>query len=78
MTQTMTQEAKDKLAQIPRSRCSICDTPQSYTNPISKCVECQKKFCYDHILGGQIKGIKEESIKDVCQNCKDKFHYKTL
>jgi hypothetical protein len=64
----MTQESKDRLKNIKRSRCTICKTEQRYSNPMATCFECRKKFCFDHIKGGQVtKGMgMNELIRDVC------------
>lgn len=65
---------------IKKSRCHICDKPQSSTNPIATCYECKEKFCYDHIYGGQIndKMKNTDAIRDICSKCRQKHSYFTL
>ena len=75
----MSQENIDILNRTPIRRCFNCDSPRSYGNPITQCVGCLHNFCYDHILGGQVRDGEEEiPIRDVCPHCKEKFNYKTL
>jgi len=75
----MTPEQKAKLQQLPKKpkkRCSVCDSVQSYTNPMSRCFECKNNFCFNHIIGGCIHGPKQkpdDPIRDVCSACFGKY-----
>ena len=45
----------DRLRGIPeRAQCSECHSKRNYTNPMARCWECKRKFCFKHIWGGQI------------------------
>lgn len=68
---------KLKLASLPRTRCTKCGSVKSYTNPMAKCFECKKKFCFDDINCLQFKkGMKQtDELRDVCDACKDKYSY---
>ena len=77
----MTEEAKGKLKALSKVRvvCAKCGSLKSYRNPMAKCFECGKKFCYDHIYGCQFKtgmGINEKT-RDICQECR-KLGYRDL
>jgi len=75
----MSEEAKKRLAKIPKPRCSFCRAPKSYGNPIEACQNCHQNFCYDHIFGGQISQNKfDNKIYNVCASCKKKFGYISL
>lgn len=76
----MTQEQKDKLKNIPKTRCSKCGSPKHYRNPMARCYECGKKFCFDHIFGGMVNSKMKynEEVRDVCAECKEKHSYKKL
>lgn len=76
----MTSEAKTKLKNLPRARCAVCGSFRTYHNPMAVCFECGKKFCYDHIFGGQInpKMKENEGIRDVCDECRKKFDYQSV
>ena len=73
----MAYSTKQKLASLPRAVCSVCHSKRSYGNPMAKCWECGKKFCFDHLWGGLFKkGMKlTETLRDVCDKCKEKYHY---
>lgn len=47
---------------------------------MAKCWECKKKFCFDHIWGGQLnnKMGENDEIRDICDNCKKVYKYKTI
>ena len=81
MPQTMPEAVKEMFRSLPRTpkpRCLVCRRPQAYTNPIATCYECRKKFCFDHILGTQVRaGMGEgESARDVCAPCgKEKKYF---
>ena len=76
----MTDEQKNKLKEIPRSKCAQCGKSRYYTNPIAKCDMCKNKFCYDHIYTLQINDrMKEnEPVKDICEKCREEHGYSTL
>lgn len=76
----MTNTDKQRLASIPVTRCAKCRSKRSYGNPMAKCYQCGKKFCFDDIWGGLYrKGMGlNESLRDVCDKCKEKFNYKQL
>lgn len=80
MSAILSNEAKEKLRNIPKSRCSVCDSPRSYTNPMERCFECKKKFCFDHIFTMQVKpNMKNgDPVRDICEKCKTKYNYKNL
>lgn len=73
----MSEEALSRLRNYKSPGCATCGGTRSYMNPFAKCYECKKRFCYDHIFGGQLlKTMKEnEPIRDVCDECKKKFGY---
>ena len=60
----------------PRTKCHVCQTTQRYMNPMARCFECKKKFCYDHILGGMVcPSMKEnEEVRNICESCKVGYH----
>ncbi len=76
----MDQAAIDRLRSIPRTRCTVCNSGRAYTNPMAKCHECKKKFCYDHVFGGQVnEQMKlEDVVRDVCKDCKDQHCYRGI
>ena len=76
----MTLAAKEKLKLMPKSRCAKCNSLRSYRNPLALCFECKKKFCFDHIYGGQFKtGMKQnEEIRTICEKCKKNYRYETI
>ena len=63
----MSSATAERLKAIPKSRCAKCDTPRSYTNPLAKCWECSKKFCYDHVVAY----IGKKCVEDYCFKCKE-------
>lgn len=77
---TLSDEQKALLRKIPKTRCVRCNSVYSRTNPMAKCFECGKRFCFDHIYGGQVnKSMSEnERIRDICEKCKAEFNYQTL
>ena len=79
MPKKMSEEAKAKLRKYPKvvRRCSICNTPRTYTNPVWKCDQCGKFFCFDHLHGGQVndKMKENEEVKNICKECKMKYGY---
>jgi hypothetical protein len=76
----LTEEAIKKLRSYPPSKCFKCDSKVSYTNPMEKCFECGQKFCYDHIHALQVndKMSISETVRDICETCKEKLNYRTL
>lgn len=60
-----------RLNGLPRAQCHKCKRFRHEQNPLAKCFNCGKKFCFDHIHGGHYsKGIKpNEELKDVCDKC---------
>ena len=77
----MSVASMQKLHDRPRTQCSKCGSKKNYTNPMAKCFECGKKFCFDDIWGGlyckERMGLND-SLRDVCDKCKEKFNYKSL
>lgn len=73
----MDQETKDKLKLIPTKTCTVCKTKRSYGNPMTKCYECGKFFCYNHIQASQVKkGMGSgEALRDICGKCVSKHNY---
>lgn len=73
----MTVGDKQRLVSIPRTRCAKCRSAKSYTNPMAKCFECRKKFCYDDINCLQFKfGMKQtDELREICDSCKAKYDY---
>ena len=76
----MSKEAKEKLKLVPIKRCSICNTPRSYMNPVWKCESCLKLFCFSHLIAGQINDKMKENdeTRNVCKSCKEKYSYYSL
>ena len=67
------------LKKQPPTKCTACGTRKSYTNPVEKCVECGKRFCFDHIKRGHNNTMsKNDEIVYVCLECFDSKNYKTL
>lgn len=62
------------------NHCNVCGSSRSYLNPFSSCFECKKRFCFDHIWGGQVNSKMKDNdwIRDICDECRDKHKYKTL
>lgn len=79
-TEQMSEAIKARLAKIPQSRCFVCNSPKSYTNPVEKCFECKRKFCYDHLWGGQVNAemTPNQQVRQVCDECRKKHNYNTL
>ena len=73
----MEEAIKKKLRKIPKRRCAECNKVKSYVNPIAKCFECKKYFCYDHIFQEQVKDDMRPSdqLRGVCKRCQKKFGY---
>lgn len=71
---------KEELRKLPRKQCSICERKAYYQNPIDKCFECGKHFCFDHIYGGQVndKMVENDVIRNICEKCRVKHEYRTL
>ena len=71
----MDEATKLKLKQMGRTKCTICKSPQNYRNPVAKCDNCGKKFCFLHITGGVwIKGqLVNEEFRDICDTCLPKI-----
>ena len=76
----MTREKIENLKNRPKSQCFTCNSSRSYTNPMAKCWECEKKYCFDHIYSGQMNnGMKEnDELRDICDNCKNKYEYNLI
>jgi hypothetical protein len=76
----MSEKAKERLKNIPTSKCFKCGTQRSYKNPMEKCFECGQKFCYDHIHALQVndKMSISETVRDICETCKEKLNYSRL
>lgn len=76
----MTAGAKLKLASIPRTRCAKCNKARTYLNPMAKCWECKKKFCYNDINCLQVNDTMNENdeVRHTCDECKEEHGYKTL
>jgi len=71
----------DRFKGAPRhAQCSKCGSTKRYTNPMARCWECKKKFCFKHIWGGQINETMggNEQVRDICEDCKKSRGYKTL
>lgn len=73
----MDNKTKDRLKAIPRTRCAECDSLQKYTNPMARCFECKKKFCFSHINAGMANSTmgKNTSLRDICDACIPKGKY---
>ncbi|MEA2036688.1 MAG: hypothetical protein U9O94_04220, partial [Nanoarchaeota archaeon] len=63
---------KDRLRNIKRAICNKCKSISHYTNPMARCWQCKKKYCYNHIFGGQLNSTMKENdtIRDVCKSCR--------
>lgn len=71
---------KLRLKNIPRKICDKCRSKQSYTNPIKKCEECGKRFCFDHIsrLYSPKRMKENDELKMVCENCEVRYGYRQI
>lgn len=76
----MNEAALTRLKKIPPTRCTKCKSVRSYTNPMEKCYECKRKFCFDHIQSLQINDKMNENtpVRCVCPECIPKHGYRTL
>jgi len=76
----MDQKIIDKLKNIPHATCAKCKRKRSHTNPMARCDECGKKFCYDHIQCMQFKdGMREsDELRDICDDCKQLHGYRNF
>jgi len=74
----MDKETKERLKKIPRTKCAKCGSKQHYTNPMAKCFECKKKYCFDHIWGIQVNNKMKENdeLRNICDECKKKHGYR--
>lgn len=68
---------KLKLRSLPRSRCTKCKSFRTYQNPMAKCWECRKKFCFSDINLGQINNTMKEKdeVRNICDWCKKEYKY---
>jgi len=73
-------EAKERLRKIPKTKCDLCNSKISYLNPMGRCFECKNRFCFDHLNCLQFKeGMSQnESLRDICDECKAKHGYRSL
>ncbi len=71
MSNTLSEEQKQRLKAIPKSRCAKCDSPRSYINPMAKCFFCHRKHCFDHLTAGiTTKDMKpNDEVRDCCDDC---------
>ena len=60
-----------------KSNEKFCEVCPVRSGPRAKCFECGKRFCFDHIWGGQVcDGMNEnDRIRDVCGLCKKELGY---
>lgn len=60
--------------------CEICGSKRNYRNPMAKCYECKKNFCFDHITAGNVnnKMLKGDEVRDVCEADVKKFNYYSI
>ena len=72
------QRVKKQLKLIPKVTCSFCGLKVHYQNPMARCAECKKKYCYDFIRGACWKKGMGNKSEDVCLKCFDKFNYKSI
>lgn len=65
---------------LETKKCTVCKCRRGYTNPMAKCFECKKPFCFDHIHCLQHKENMAENalLRDVCAKCIKKHGYKTI
>jgi hypothetical protein len=77
MKKTMTDEQKAHLKSLPRKTCTACGSKQGYMNPMMKCFECKKPYCFEHSHRGLWKkGMKNTELwRDVCDSCKESKGY---
>lgn len=64
---------------IPHAVCSRCGSKQNYRNPIDRCEECKKKYCFDHIWGGLYSPTrmkKTDALRSICDEDKIRYGYK--
>ena len=73
----MNESTKNKLRLVPRSVCSECRSRRSYTNPLGKCWECKKKYCFDHLYSLQVNAemSENEEVRSVCESCRKAHGY---
>ncbi|KKL98363.1 hypothetical protein LCGC14_1825150 [marine sediment metagenome] len=74
----MDEGAKERLKNLPRARCAECNSKQSSTNPMARCYEDKKKYCYDHIYAGLYSEKRmrvDDELRNVCGACKEKWGY---
>ena len=76
----MNEETKNKLKIKPTRVCAVCQRKKNSCNPVVRCFECKKNFCYGHIFGGQVKtGMsKSEEVRSVCETCRKAYGYRPL
>jgi hypothetical protein len=67
-------------ARSVKARCSECGSWRSYTNPMARCWECKKKFCYGHVWCGQINDNMGPSdvVRNICGSCQIASNYRCL
>ena len=77
---TMGVSTKLKLASLSRARCTKCNSVRTYLNPLAKCFECMKKFCFDDINCLQVNNAMKENdeARHICDECKEKYEYITM
>lgn len=66
--------------ELKTTRCSMCNCKQKYTNPITRCYECKKRFCFDHInalMYNNTVGANEE-VRTICDSCAKLHNYLSL
>jgi hypothetical protein len=69
--------ARQRLASIPRTRCAKCKSFRSYQNPVARCFECGKKFCFQDIYPVQVNDTMKDTdeARNICDACKEEFGY---
>lgn len=75
----MDEATKERLKQYKTyDKCEKCGGKRSRNNPLDKCCECKKRFCFDHLYGGALKTKNpNEPIKTVCESCFDSLGYRS-
>jgi len=79
----MDAKAKERLKALillPKARCTKCDSIVGYTNPMRRCFECKKKFCFDHSESAVSNKTMTSNIEGrvVCFPCKKEHHYTSI
>lgn len=61
----------ERLKNLPKTKCEVCNTSIIPSNPGERCEFCKKKYCFDHLYGMFVKkGQRDsESCHNICDKC---------